>query len=154
MITTIKEFKAMLEKKNHEPEVFLGGTTNDSDWRDKLIPKLKINFFNPIVKDWDEEAQKREIEKRETCDFVLYVITPKMMGVYSIAETVDDSNKRPEKTVFCVLEKDGDAEFNKHQIKSLEMTKKMIKENGANAFNTLDEVADFLNNPDNLPKED
>lgn len=65
MFTSIKEYKAMLEKKNKEPEVFLGGTTNDSDWRDKLVPKLKIKSFNPVVKDWNDEAQKREIEKEK-----------------------------------------------------------------------------------------
>lgn len=28
---------------------FLGGTTNNTNWRDKLIPKLKIDYFNPVV---------------------------------------------------------------------------------------------------------
>lgn len=32
--------------------------------------------------------------------------TPKMTGTYSIAEVIDDSNKRPDKTVFCILEFD------------------------------------------------
>jgi hypothetical protein len=127
-------------------EVFLGGTTNESDWRDKLIPKLKIESFNPVVKDWNEEAQNREIEKRKSCDYVLYVITPKMLGVYSIAEVVDDSNKRPKKTLFVYLTKDDDKEFNTHQIKSMKMVKKMVEENGAKSFDTLDEIATFLNN--------
>lgn len=126
-------------------EVFLGGTTNNTTWRNDLIPKLAIKYFDPVVKDWNEEAQKKEIEKRQTCDFVLYVITPKMTGVYSIAEVVDDSNKRPKKTLFCVLNKDGDDEFTKHQTKSLEMTKKMVKENGAKVFESLAEIAEFLN---------
>jgi len=138
--------KKTLKQLENGIEVFLGGTTNESDWRDILIPKLEIDYFNPVVKDWDEEAQKKEIEKRESCDFVLYVITPKMMGVYSIAEVVDDSNKRPKKTLFCVLEKDDDKEFNKHQMKSLGMTKKMVRENGAIVFDSLEAIADFLNN--------
>ena len=32
-------------------KVFLGGTCNGSDWRKKLIPKLKIDYFNPVVED-------------------------------------------------------------------------------------------------------
>jgi len=83
--------------------VFLGGTAANSTWRDELIPSLKIDYFNPIVDDWNEEAQKAEIKKRENCDFCLYVITPEMEGVYSIAEVIDDSNKRPERTIFCYL---------------------------------------------------
>lgn len=92
-------------------KVFLGGTCNDSTWRDDLIPKLKIDYFNPIVDDWNKEAQQEEIKERKNSDYVLYVITPKMSGVYSIAEVVDDSNKRPEKTLFCVLNIDDENEF-------------------------------------------
>ena len=91
--------------------VFLGGTCNESTWRDELIPLLKVDYFNPVVDDWNEEAQKREIYERENDDIIAYCITPKMTGVYSIAEVVDDSNKRPEKVVLCVLIKDGEYEF-------------------------------------------
>jgi len=126
-------------------KVFLGGTTNNSDWRDKLIPKLKIDFFNPVVKDWKPEDQAKEIQERKTSDFVLYVITPKMEGAYSVAEVVDDSNKRPEKTIFAYLTEDEGKEWSKHQIKSLDMIGKMVVENGAKQFKTLDEIADYLN---------
>lgn len=74
------------------------------------------------------------------------------MGVYSIAEATFDACNRPEKTIFCVLFKDKDAEndnkdieFNNHQIKSLEMTKKLIKSTGSKVFDTLDEISDYLN---------
>lgn len=126
-------------------KVFLGGTINKSDWREKIIPKLKIDYFNPVVEDWNEEAQKEEIKQRKECDFVLYVITPKMEGVYSIAEVVDDSHKRPEKTIFCYLIEDDKKEFSKHQLKSLNMVGKMIEENGAKFLKSLSEVAEFLN---------
>lgn len=126
-------------------KVFLGGTTNKTNWREDLIKDLKIDYFDPVVDDWDEEAQKEEIKQRKECDFVLYVITPKMEGVYSIAEVVDDSNKRPEKTIFCYLTDDDGKEFSEHQIKSLDMVVEMIKENGGKAFTSLGEVSDYLN---------
>ena len=63
------------------PKVFLGGTCNESAWRDKLIKKLKIDYFNPVVDDWNEEAFQRELIEKEECDFLLFVITPKMTGV-------------------------------------------------------------------------
>ena len=135
----------MSEIKNDKATVFLGGTCNDSTWREELIPQLTINYFNPVVPDWNEESYKRELEARENSEFCLYVLTPKMTGVYSIAEVVDDSNKRPEKTVFCFLEKDGDLEFDKHQLKSLVNTGKMVKANGATVLGSLTEVAEFLN---------
>ena len=61
-------------------KVFLGGTCNESTWRDRLIPMLEMDFFNPVVDDWDEDAQGRERFEREHCDYCLYVITPKMTG--------------------------------------------------------------------------
>lgn len=125
--------------------VFLGGTCNDSTWREELIPMLECDYFNPVVKDWNEEAQKLEIHKRQTCDFVLYVITPKMTGVYSIAEVVEDSNKRPQQTLFCIIENDDNNEFTEHQLKSLMMVKNLVRNNNARVFDTLEDVANFLN---------
>jgi len=127
-------------------EVFLGGTANKSTWREEIIPRLDIDYFNPIVEDWNEEAKEMELEKRESCDFLLYVITPKMEGVYSIAEVVDDSNKRPERTVLCVLNADEDKEWTKHQKSSFESIKRMVAENGAVVLEDLDEIVYFLNN--------
>lgn len=126
-------------------KVFLGGTTNNSNWRDSLIKKLKIDYFNPVVDDWNEKAQAEEIKQRKECDYVLYVITPKMEGVYSIAEVIDDSNKRPDKTIFCYLTEDDGKEFTKHQLKSLDMVGKMVEENKAKWFKTVNLVSDFLN---------
>ncbi len=131
-------------------KVFLGGTTNNSNWRGLLIKKLKIDYFNPVVKDWNEEAQKEEFKQRKNCDYVLYVITPKMEGVYSIAEAVDDSNKRPKKTIFAYLLEDDGKNFLKHQIKSLDMVGKMVEENGAKWFKSLEEISDYLNFEKNL----
>lgn len=128
-----------------EKEVFLGGTCNESTWRDKLIKMLKINYFNPVVPDWTEEDYKKELVKRATCDYCLYVITPKMTGVYSIAEVIDDSNKRPKKTVFCFLETDEDKTFDKAQMKSLTAVGKMVDKNGGTWLQTLKGVADYLN---------
>ena len=88
--------------------VFLGGTCNGSTWRDDMIKMLTSDYFNPVVENWTEVCMDQEIWEREHCDVVLYTITPKMTGVYSIAEVVDDSNKRPGKTVLILLQKDTD----------------------------------------------
>ena len=125
--------------------VFLGGTCNESDWRDQLILKLEVEYFNPVVEDWTPECMEEELNQRRDCDLCLYVITPKMTGVYSIAEVVDDSNKRPEKTLFCVLNRDGRCTFSDAQLKSLGAVSSLISNNGAHTFNNLTAVADFIN---------
>lgn len=131
-------------KKVKKPRVFLGGTcTSDKnrDYRNELIPLLKCEYFNPVVDEWTEECKQREIEARKECDYVLYVITSDMTGVYSIAEVVDDSNKRPNNTLFMV-NYDG---FTKQQINSLKSVENMVKNNGAIVFDNLQEIASYLN---------
>lgn len=126
-------------------KVFLGGTCNNSNWREALIADLTIDYFNPVVDDWTEEDYKRELKERETCDFCLYVITPKITGVYSIAEVIDDSNKRPERTVFAFITTDQDKIFSVDQIKSLNKVGEMVKRNGGTWCKSLSEVAQYLN---------
>lgn len=132
-----------------KPKVFLGGTV-DSKWRDKLIPLLQINYFNPLVPNWTEECMKEEVRQKGICEYHLYVITPNMTGVFSIAEVVDDSNKCPKKTIFVYLNEDvsknGDiSTFSPSQIKSLDQVCNVITHNGGKCFKSLDEVAKYLN---------
>jgi hypothetical protein len=126
-------------------KVFLGGTCNGSDWRSKIVPMLEIEYFDPVVKDWNLEAQEEEIRQRELCDYCLYVITPKMAGVYSIAEVIDDSNKRPDKTIFCFLTEDDGLEFTKEQTKSLRQVGKMVDKNGGIFCTSLEVAAKYMN---------
>ena len=126
-------------------KVFLGGTANGSRWRDDFIKGLKIDYYNPVGETWTAEMKKEELRQREVSDFCLYVITPKMEGLYSIAEVTDDSNKRPSKTIFCFVYEDDGKSFSEKQIRSLEEVGQMIKRNGAHFFKTLKEVTDFLN---------
>jgi len=126
-------------------KVFLGGTCNGSLWRDDVIKKLKIHYYNPMAEEWTQEMMAEELKQRAESDFCLYVLTPKMEGFYSIAEVIDDSNKRPEKTLFCFISNDDGKVFSDIQVRSLEQVKKMIMKNGATCFDTLKEVTDFLN---------
>ena len=126
--------------------VFLGGTCNESTWRDQLIPRLtNASAYNPVVPNWTPECQTEEVRQREICDYCLYVITPKMTGVYSIAEVVDDSNKRPKKTLFCFFDEDGGKSFEKHQVKALIQVGVMVNNNGGKWLDHIEDVIEFLN---------
>ena len=126
-------------------KVFLGGTCNGSEWRKSIIPLLSVDYFNPVVENWTPECMDEELRQRDVCDICLYVITPKMTGVFSIAEVIDDSNKRPNKTILCVLENDGDVEFTKHQLNSMSQVCRMASTNGVKVFNTLGRTAHYIN---------
>lgn len=122
-------------------KVFLGGTCAGRKWRNEIIPQLQCDYYNPIVKNWSEEDRLREVHERETADIVVYTITSDMAGVYSIAEAIDDSNKRPSKTVICILY-DG---FGKKMSHSLKAVANLAKENGAQVVESLEELVKYLN---------
>jgi len=120
--------------------VFLGGTCNNSKWRNIMMIYLhneSIDYFNPVVDDWDDTAKQSELNERENCDICLYAITPLMTGVYSIAEVVDDSNKRPDKTVLVILQEDNGSVFTKAQVRSLKSVAAMVKRNGGRVYYDL-----------------
>ena len=122
-------------------KVFLGGTCAGRKWRDEIIPQLQCDYYNPIVKNWSEADRLREVHERQTADIVVYTITSDMAGVYSIAEAIDDSNKRPSKTVICILY-DG---FGKKMSHSLKAVANLAKENGAQVVESLEELVKYLN---------
>ena len=127
--------------------VFLGGTCADSTWREELLPMLNENVeaFNPVVDDWNEECQKIEDFHRETDDICLYTITPEGEGFYSFVEVVDDSNKRSDRTVLCLLESANGKEFEGHMKKCALKTAKLVANNGVVVLTSLDQVATYLN---------
>lgn len=84
---------ATLPKK----EVFLGGTCGGNNWREGFIAKLVAcgvpasALFNPVVKDWNAEAQAREEKSKAEADIlVFYIADPKTPGIsisaYSLVE--------------------------------------------------------------------
>ncbi len=128
--------------------VFLGGTCNGSTWRDELIPKLdpaRVSAFNPVVEDWNEQAQAEEDYHKENDDFTLYVLTPEMTGVYSVFEVAMDSCKRPGRVVACILEERDGKTFEGQVAKNMKKIKKDLVKNGTLVFDNLDQIAMFFN---------
>ncbi len=135
-------------------KVFLGGTCASSTWREELIPRLgdTVETFNPVVPNWTPECQAEEDMHRETDDICLYVITPEGEGFYSFVEVTDDSNKRPERTVLCVLMEANGKKFEGHMAKCVLKTMKVVAKNGVVVFDNLDDLANYLNNIQKVQK--
>ncbi|KGJ87957.1 toll/interleukin-1 receptor domain-containing protein [Colwellia psychrerythraea] len=127
-------------------KVFLGGTVNGSSWRSYVIPRLNIAYFNPVVKVWSEAALDRELYERRHSDFCLYVITPKLTGFYALAEVIDDSIKRPDRTIYCFLSEDGGDTFSDNDCKILTTIGEQVAGNGGYNCRSLDGVVNLLNN--------
>lgn len=135
-----------------EKKVFLGGTVTGCNplygWRGKLIPLLKINYFNPVVRGWNKQAIEEEYrQKNEVCAYQLYVITPEIRGYLSIAEIGTASALYKEKAIFCVIDDtfENDKKFTKLQLRSLDNVGELVVRNGGKYFKNLQDVADYLN---------
>lgn len=127
------------------PKVFLGGTINESTWRQRLIAQLKVPYFDPVVPEWNYAAQVNEDRQKAICRYHLYVVTPLMMGVYSIAELTNDAIKYPVRTYVCFLKSDDGQTFDDAQWKSLLQVAKLVQLSGAKFFTSLESVAVNLN---------
>lgn len=109
---------------------------------------LKCDYYNPIVKNWGEEDRLREVKERKESDYAVYGITNGIKGVYSIAEVVDDSHKRPEKVIFINLYEEKGSKECKQMGRSIKAVENLLKENGIRVYsgnNALKEAADFIN---------
>lgn len=139
--------EALLESQNsHREGIFLGGTCNDSQWRESLIPLLTKPYFNPIVEVYSEESQQQEQLYKEQAAVNLYVITPKQTGFYSFAEMMANAIKDPKRTVIGILNEDGDQSWDDNQLKSIEAIKRLVEaESAVSVLDSLESIASECN---------
>ena len=138
----MKKYKEFTKEKKNR--IFLGGTCNESTWRDELIKLLKVDYFNPVVDDWTPEDQEIEMDEKENkCNIHLYVITKEMKGVFSIAEAVDSVHNDNVRTIFQVIPDD----FEEFQLKSLNAVVDLINLRGGIAYvdSDISRTANILN---------
>lgn len=112
-----------------EKILFLGGSCGDTTWREKLIPKLEsvgLKYFNPVVEDWNEEAQKAEEYAINYSDTILMLISPRTSSIYSLYELAKYTSTN-RKVIFTYLDEDEDKSFTTHEIKALRKIKSDLK---------------------------
>ena len=141
--------KKISEINSMSHKVFLGGTCCNTTWRDNIIPKLKIQYFNPVVDNWTPDCIKEEYkQKNDLCDIHLYVITPQLKGVFSIAEIIQSCLTEGKTTVLYIMNKDmdDDSTWSKEMKSSLSEVRNLAKTDGAIICDNLTNVVDTLNN--------
>lgn len=135
-----------MTKSKSETTVFLGGTyvSNTTSWREDVISKLRIRYINPekIVSKNFFAVEKHE---RLNSDYCLFVLTPESYNFAAIAEVVQESNNRPNKTILCVIRDYMGCYFDDASWYSMECVKEIVRDNGAIVVDTLDEAISFLN---------
>lgn len=135
--------------------VFLGGTAANNDWRSNFVATLIVRgvpeerLFNPVVKDWNEDAQRREETAKVAADYLIfYIADPKQDGnplsAYSMVEATMALYDKPERTVV-VFDTEG---MDGHPLKVMEQTLRVLKTRfpQANIFGGRQKVIDWLAN--------
>lgn len=133
--------------------VFLGGTAGNNDWRDGFIQRMvdaglpAEKFFNPVVKDWNEEAQKKEEQaKKESYFHVYYLGDPKQPGnsvsFYSGIEAAMALYDRPGSTVV-IFDSTG---MKEQFVKAMNQAARVLAARHPNGhiFTSLDDAEKWL----------
>ena len=133
--------------------VFLGGTCGNNNWRSGLIARLVARgapaeaLFNPVVADWNEEAQKREDEAKENAAYTLFYLgDPQMddnrVSFYSLLEATMGLYDDPARTIV-VFDTTG---MPKHAEKASSKACKDLKKRFPHGliFASLSEAEDWL----------
>lgn len=70
--------------------VGLFGTCANSTWRESVVqPILEqegVAYFNPVVKDWNDEAQRNEVKNAAEDAVIIMAITGETTAIASMAE--------------------------------------------------------------------
>ena len=134
----------MEEINKMKNRIFLGGTCNNSTWRNELMQSVQVDMFNPVVEDWTPECQQNEMDEKENkCNIHFYCITKEMTGVFSIAEVIDSVHNKKVRTILHVIPD----EFEQKQLKSLQAVVDLVNLRGGIAYidSELNRSARLLN---------
>lgn len=125
-------------------KIYLGGSIS-TKWREKLIPLLKLQYFDPKTEDCDEVSKAIEdIEKRDKCNIHLYVITSGDIDIpKNIAEATESTFNQEKSTIFAIIPQD----IEKKALESLKKAAAIIIRNGGFTLieNDIKKIANILN---------
>ena len=123
--------------------IFLGGTCNNSTWRDQLIAPEGFEFFNPQLPagvEWEKHHQDAEEAAKKNAAIQVYVITPEITGVFSIAEMVAMAFTNRERLVAGII-----GEFAPFMQKSMDAVARLLQEQGVYVARSMEDLQEELN---------
>ena len=138
-------------------DVYLGETCIKSpflwDWRMDFIRMLDdtVHYYDPFVRKWENnwsDVNKTEDNdiKRSESKYCVFVFTSDIIGVYSVAQAVEDSIKKTNGTVlvaFVDYRKKFDED--EHFIRSMKSALDLCEANGAIVCESIQEMAKIIN---------
>jgi hypothetical protein len=133
--------------------LFLGGTCGGSQWREELMNKLLArgvppeSFFNPVRRDWNDEARRQEEDAKAKASHLLFYLTSPVeegnpISSFSMVEATMALYDRPLQTVVAFDTRGVSGHF----LRSMTQAFKLLKERfpKGNIFETSEEVTNWL----------
>lgn len=133
--------------------LFLGGTSANNKWRDGFTDALISRgvpagaIFNPVVADWNEEAQANEEHAKANASHLLFYIGSPMqegnpLSTYSMVEATMALYDKNDRTVVVF----DPAGIEGHFLKALHQTRKVLQSRfpGARIYDSADAAIDAL----------
>lgn len=116
-------------------KIYLGGTRNNSIWRDELIPFLernKIEYFNPVVNSKEKE--------KDICNIHLYVITKEQNRVYDFVEAYESTCHNNKIVIFKIISKD----MPKKKLQDIKKVAELISYRGGIIVSSYHKLYDII----------
>ena len=142
-------------------DVFLGGT-HHSDWRKEFLKLInesdtKIKCYEPVLEKWTYENVVVENLVKQNSNYHVYVLTPNMVGMYSVAEMIDSAHDDDVETYFYIMNeepnKDGQMVYwNPRMLNSLYSISNMMIKHGAHKAHSMEELVEKVLNHFNNSK--
>jgi hypothetical protein len=136
-------------------DIFLGGT-HDSNWRKKFLELIndvnpKIKCYDPSVEKWTYENVILENLVKQNTKYHVYVLTPNMVGTYSVAEMIDSSHEDGVETYFYIMEEDINSDgksvyWSPRLLNSIYAINNMMIRHGAHKASSLEELVTKITN--------
>jgi hypothetical protein len=137
--------------------VFLGGTIGNNPWRAALVERLRRRgidpaaLFDPVVTDWNDEAQRREEAAKAAASIHLYYIgDPQQealgLSAYSLVEATMALYDHPNRCVVVIDTGGMTGDAQQHAVKAMAQAIRVLKARFPTApiFTTLAEAEDWL----------
>ena len=104
--------------------------------------KNYLDIFNPVVEDWNESARQKELKFKEDCNLQIYVLTPRIKGIYSIAEIMAAIHKSKDSLLIGFAE-DGQV-FNEEMVYSIKAFIKDFVPSDMKLSGSLNDLKDMI----------
>ena len=113
------------------------------------IDNAKINWKNELIKllNKDNINIEKEENKKNECELFIYIINKEIFSeIYFFAEITEIAINQKDKCLLCILEGEGEEQFNEREKESLNKLIKLTSKYGTKCFHNLKDLANYLNN--------